>query len=179
MSLQIFILGVLNKAEHHPYDVKKMILDNTDNVVNITDGNLYYNFDVLLKKGHIEKAQVVQTDNRPEKTTYRITDSGKKALEDEIYTSFKNAKTVLSLYASIAFIDLVDKSRLAFFVEEAMEKLHKRIDMVESKLAAKKIPDGLTKKQLSYGRFIATHTLDTLHTELKAYEALLDILRSE
>ncbi|GGG87232.1 PadR family transcriptional regulator [Paenibacillus radicis (ex Gao et al. 2016)] len=178
MSLQIFILGVLNRAEHHPYDVKKMILDNTDNVVNITDGNLYYNFEVLTKKGHIEKVQVVQTDNRPEKTTYRITESGKKALEEEIYASFKNAKTVLSLYASIAFIDLVDKSRLAFLVEEAIEKLQKRIAMVEDKLTTK-IPDGIVNKPQRYGRFIATHTLDTLHTELKAYEALLEILRSE
>lgn len=66
-----------------------------EDTVKINDGTLYYNFEVLLKKGLIRKVEVVQTDNRPEKTTYSITEDGVKMLEEGIYDSFRKMTDIL------------------------------------------------------------------------------------
>ena len=63
MSLQIFILGLLSEGEHHPYDIKKQVFKPLENTITINDGTLYYNFEVLLKKGYIRKIKVVQSEN--------------------------------------------------------------------------------------------------------------------
>ena len=132
MSLQIFILGTLSEGDHHPYDIKKLVLKALDNTLtSINDGTLYYNFQVLLKKGWIKKVEVVQSENRPEKTTYGITDVGRKALEEEIYAAFKNISDINSLYSSLLFLDKVDKNKIAYLIEEAIEKLNKKIQIIE------------------------------------------------
>lgn len=128
MSLQIFILGVLSSGHHHPYDIKKMFKQNVlDESSKINDGTLYYNFEVMLKKGYIEKIEVIRDDNRPEKTTYGITPLGKEYLEQEIYASFKNFTRVDALYSSVLFLKHADPKKLMFLIEEAKEKVQNKI----------------------------------------------------
>ncbi|MWV46383.1 PadR family transcriptional regulator [Paenibacillus sp. HJL G12] len=128
MSLQIFILGVLSTGHHHPYDIKKMFKQNVvDENSKINDGSLYYNFEVLLKKGYIEKIEVIRDDNRPEKTTYGITTFGKEHLEQEIYASFKNFTRVEALYSTTLFLKYADPNKLLFLIEEAQQKLENKI----------------------------------------------------
>lgn len=114
MSLQIFILGLLHKGDYHPYDVKKRILQGTNNAVNVTDGNLYYNFEALLKKEFIQKSQIIQAENRPDKITYSITPKGREAFKEEIYKSFKNAKSIRTLLPVLPFLEYVDAKKLFF-----------------------------------------------------------------
>lgn len=143
MSLQIFILGMLCEGDHHPYDIKKMVLKPLENAISINDGTLYYYFDVLSKKGYIEKKQVVHTENRPEKTTYGITEKGREALENEIYAAFQNVTSITSLYSSLMFLDKVNPYKLGFILEEVIanrESSYKRIENTDSELP--EIPDG-------------------------------------
>ncbi|GAB6991136.1 PadR family transcriptional regulator [Paenibacillus pini] len=129
MSLQIFILGVLYSGNHHPYDIKKMFKkDNLEDIHTITDGTLYYNFDVLLKKECIEKISVTRDVNRPEKTTYGITDKGRETLQQGIYNSFKQLKDIPSLYSPTIFLKYVDKNKVAFLIEEGIEKFQGQLE---------------------------------------------------
>ncbi|MNI44768.1 Transcriptional regulator PadR-like family protein [compost metagenome] len=131
MTLQIFILGTLSEGDHHPYDIKKNIFKPLENSIPINDGTLYYNFEVLAKKGLIQKIKVVQTGNRPEKTTYGITEKGRLALEEEIYSVFQHFTSVSSLYSSLLFLDKVDSKKLAYIIEEAIAKLNAKIRMID------------------------------------------------
>lgn len=128
MSLRVFILGILCEGNHHPYDIKKMFKrDNMDDVYKINDGTLYYTFEVLLKKDCIEKIEVLRDENRPEKTTYGITDKGRTTLEQEIYTNFKNFKDIQSLYSSTLFLKHTDLTKLGFIIEEGIAKVRDKI----------------------------------------------------
>ncbi|MNC22508.1 Transcriptional regulator PadR-like family protein [compost metagenome] len=131
MTLQIFILGTLSEGDHHPYDIKKNIFKPLEGSIPINDGTLYYNFEVLAKKGLIQKIKVVQTGNRPEKTTYGITEKGRLALEEEIYTVFQNFTSISSLYSSLLFLDKVDPKKLAYIIEEAIAKLNAKIQLID------------------------------------------------
>lgn len=133
MSLHIAILGLLSRGNHHPYDIKKMLLNmNMENIPHLNDGSLYYNFEVLRKKGYIEKLDVSREENRPNKTTYGITPLGREALEQKIYESFKDFTTIRELYASTCFIQYANPAKAAFLLEEIIEKLKKRLSQSET-----------------------------------------------
>ncbi|AIQ31596.1 hypothetical protein P40081_28210 [Paenibacillus sp. FSL P4-0081] len=170
MSLQIFILGILSEGEHHPYDLKKQVLKPLDNSFPINDGTLYYNFEVLLKKGLIQKIKVEQTDNRPEKTTYGITEKGRETLVEEIYSAFQNLTNFTSLYSSLFFLDKVDSRKLAYLIEDAIERLNRRKLLIEngdSELS--NIPDS---KKFSV-RLISEHAHQSVQNDIALLHKLL------
>lgn len=174
MSLRVFILGNLCEGNHHPYDIKKMLKsDNLEDVQKINDGRLYYNFEVLLKQGYIEKIEVTREENRPEKTTYGITDAGRKVLEEEIYAAFKNFKDVKSLYSSTVFLKHADPVKLAFLIEEAIQKLQ---------TAKKRIVEdwNLLKHRTPLNvHLIQEHSLSFMELEISWLKKLLAYVRGE
>ncbi|WP_068776678.1 PadR family transcriptional regulator [Paenibacillus sp. FJAT-26967] len=174
MSLQVFILGVLCAGNHHPYDIKKMFKrKNIDEIQKINDGTLYYNFDVLLKKGYIEKIEVTRDENRPQKTTYGITDAGRQALEQEIYTKFKNFTDVESLYSAALFIKHADPNKLAFLIEEGIEKLQGKIQHHHE------IWLTIRDESPPIIHLIQDHTLSRIKLELDWLEKLLVHVKNE
>ncbi|ANF94979.1 PadR family transcriptional regulator [Paenibacillus bovis] len=168
MSLQIYILGSLWHEERHPYDIKKRILENTSNTVSITDGNLYYNFDALHKKGYLDKVETVQSEGHPDKSNYAITESGREALKDMIYKSFKNPKDIRSLLAPLFFVRLVDISRIQFMLTEAIAQKEQELQEMTARTASWQpvnIEAGYEECYeflIRYGRSGRTHELDNL-----------------
>ncbi|CAH1199145.1 hypothetical protein PAECIP111893_01242 [Paenibacillus plantiphilus] len=180
MSLQIFILGLLSKEDLHPYSVKKMISKYTKDVLEITDGNLYYNFDFLYKKGLIQKVQDVHGENRPSKTTYGITEEGRKALKENIYETFKHAKSIQLLYSSLLFIDLVDRSRLSYMVNETILEIKKKIEWIEALHKEGNEDLGLGESRMvEFADFIVINSTNSLKAELNAFERLLLLLTKQ
>lgn len=132
MSIQIFILGALSEGNYYPYDIKKRIgkhLDQTD--AKITEGTIYYNFEVLLKKGLIEKIETIQTENRPDKTTYGITEKGLQSLEESIYKVFQKFTNVQSLYAALVHLDKVDNQKIIYLIKDIIENLNKKLEYID------------------------------------------------
>lgn len=159
MTLPIFILGTLSEEACHPYDIKKKITHVLGDIFVINDGALYYQFEALLKKGWIEKLDVAQNGNRPEKTNYGITSRGLSALETEIYNEFLNFKDVTSLYSSLFFLHKVDKQKLASIIEEAIQKRKIKIRQIE-RASLEKLQ--VSPEVLQSLQFISGHAHQTL-----------------
>jgi len=175
LSIQIFILGRLYEQDYHPYDIKKIINNGTEGMVRVTDGNLYYNFEALQKKGYIQKVNTIQNDNRPEKTNYAITEKGKEHLKEMIYKSFKKPEDVRSLFASLLFIKLVDVDKLIYSTVEIIENLEKQVDYLQSHVPHP-LPDYIEPDQHEIVGFMGEYTLDKKKVELKAFKTLLSLL---
>lgn len=172
MSLRVFILGILCEGNHHPYDLKKMFKRNgMEDVYKVTDGTLYYTFEVLLKKDCIEKIEVLRDENRPEKTTYGITDKGRETLEQEIYTNFKNFKDIPSLYSSTLFLKHTDLTKLGFIIEEGITKVQERIQRNHDEW------DALVHDTTRTVHFIQDHVLRQMELEVAWLQQLLLYVR--
>ncbi|QNG59053.1 PadR family transcriptional regulator [Bacillus sp. PAMC26568] len=79
MSMKLVILGLLMERDVHPYEMKQtMEQSHMDHFIKLQKGSLYYAVEQLLKNDYIEIADVIKDSNRPDKTIYRITESGKK-----------------------------------------------------------------------------------------------------
>ncbi|KAA2301627.1 PadR family transcriptional regulator, partial [Clostridioides difficile] len=95
------------------------------------EGTIYYNFEVLLKKGLIDKVETIQSENRPDKTTYGITEKGRIFLEESIYKVFQKFTNVESLYAALVHLDKVDNQKLAYLIMDIIEKLDRKLEYID------------------------------------------------
>ncbi|MDO3412623.1 PadR family transcriptional regulator [Saccharibacillus sp. CPCC 101409] len=173
MSLQIVILGMLWDRDGHPYELKKRIQHfELDDIISITDGSLYYNIEALVKKGFIIPVEVVHTENRPDKTTYAITEEGKRGLEENIYKLFRKSLDVKSLYSAIPFIRRANGGRLAILIEDTIVTLKHRAELVNKN---KELHPELREREEIW--FLGDLAEQSLQTEIRWFERLLEIVK--
>jgi DNA-binding PadR family transcriptional regulator len=79
--LAISALALLNERSMHPYEMYQLLLErHEDRIVRVTPGSLYRTVDRLTADGLAEATGTGREGNRPERTTYAITDTGRTAL---------------------------------------------------------------------------------------------------
>lgn len=76
-------LGLLAESPMHPYEMfQTMLQRREDQNVKVRPGTLYHQIGRLVDLGYAEALGTAREGNRPERTTYAITDHGRTALED-------------------------------------------------------------------------------------------------
>ncbi len=125
MSIQIVILGLLEEKASHPYEIKKVIVENKwDHLFPVTDGNLYHAIRKLEKHKWIEAEKQEQVNNRPNRTVYRLTHEGKKQLSKEIFEVFnQRILEPRSLYPALLFIHSSDVQKITELIKTWINEL--------------------------------------------------------
>ncbi|MGH3969560.1 MAG: PadR family transcriptional regulator, partial [Mycobacterium sp.] len=71
----------LNERPMHPYEMYQLLLErHEDRIVKVRPGSLYHTVERLLDHELVEATGTERAGNRPERTTYAITETGKAAL---------------------------------------------------------------------------------------------------
>ncbi|BDZ45265.1 PadR family transcriptional regulator [Naasia aerilata] len=80
--LAVAALALLVEGPMHPYEMyQEMLKRKDDRLVKVRPGSLYHTIDRLARHGMAEVAGTDRGGNRPERTTYRVTDEGRSALQ--------------------------------------------------------------------------------------------------
>ncbi|WP_034622895.1 PadR family transcriptional regulator [Cellulomonas sp. URHE0023] len=80
-AVAVLILALLNERPMHPYQVHQNLVERGDTrLVRVNAGAVYHGIEKLEKEGLVEVAGTERSGNRPERTSYRITDAGRSAL---------------------------------------------------------------------------------------------------
>ena len=76
--LAVAVLSMLTEEPMHPYRMQQLIKErHKDDVVNVTQRNsIYQTIERLLRDELVEVESTAREANRPERTTYQITDAG-------------------------------------------------------------------------------------------------------
>ncbi|SDG45077.1 PadR family transcriptional regulator [Microbacterium pygmaeum] len=81
--LGLMVLALLREGEMHPYEmIRLMRIRRDDRMVTITNGTLYHTVGRLERAGLVAEVGVDRDGNRPERTTYAVTDAGTRAVSD-------------------------------------------------------------------------------------------------
>ncbi|MCG1010275.1 PadR family transcriptional regulator [Salinicoccus sp. ID82-1] len=128
MSIQIFILSRLMQDNSYPYKLKKQLSEPLplDELANLTESKLYYNFDALAKKGLIEIVEVIKEDHRPDKQVFAITDKGREALPKLIYKLFENAGDIKDMIVGLTCLKYVDREEVVRILENKAVSIEER-----------------------------------------------------
>jgi len=83
--LALSILQLLDERAMHPYELASTMRDrHMDEFIRLNFGSLYHTVDGLEKNGWIVPTEREKEGRRPERTIYRLTDSGRELLRQVI-----------------------------------------------------------------------------------------------
>lgn len=81
--LAVMLLALLTEDDMHPYEMKRLLhIRHDDRLVKITNGTLYHTVARLAEAGLVRELGVDRDGNRPERTTYAVTDAGRQAVAE-------------------------------------------------------------------------------------------------
>jgi len=78
------ILLSLSGGERHGYGILKDVLHQTDNAVRLGPGTIYGTLQRLMESGWVEESDGPATAVDERRRHYRLTRSGRRALEEEV-----------------------------------------------------------------------------------------------
>lgn len=83
--LAISALALLSERPMHPYEMHQTLIQRReDRIVKVRPGSLYHAIDKLAELGLVRAARTEREGNRPERTTYEITERGQLALTERV-----------------------------------------------------------------------------------------------
>lgn len=83
--LAVAALALLAEGPTHPYEMyQTLLLRSEDRLVKVRPGSLYHTVDRLARQGFVRATGTEREGNRPERTTYEITEEGTQALGERV-----------------------------------------------------------------------------------------------
>jgi len=77
----VMVLALLREGDMHPYEMVRLMRARRDErLLAVTNGTLYHTVGRLQRGGLIDEVGTDREGNRPERTTYTLTDAGRDAL---------------------------------------------------------------------------------------------------
>ena len=137
--LAMAVLSMLSEEPMHPYRMQQLIKErHKGDVVNVTQRNsIYQTIDRLLRDDLVEVASTAREANRPERTTYRVTDTGRATLRQWLDAMLSTpAREYPEFPAALSFLPSLSR-------RDAVAALTTRISRLEQRLAA--LDDELTQ----------------------------------
>lgn len=77
----VMVLALLREGDMHPYEMVRLMRSrHDDRLLTITNGTLYHTVSRLHRAGLIDELGIDREGNRPERTTYAVTEAGREAV---------------------------------------------------------------------------------------------------
>jgi DNA-binding PadR family transcriptional regulator len=141
--LALPLLTLLTERPMYPYEMASKLRERgKDDSIKINWGSFYTVVQNLEKYGFIEAVEVAREGRQPERTTYQITDAGRRELQDWMrellsvpereYTSFEAALSDCAVLPPDELIDLL-RQRLAA-LEEANAQLQAALETMRAQI---------------------------------------------
>lgn len=130
MSMKLVILGLLQEKDMHPYEIMLIMKERMyDQMMKLQMGSLYYAVDKLAQEEHIEAVETIRSNDRPDKTIYRITGKGKALFEQLILQQIKKMELVFHpLYMALALSLYIDQDKVEKILEERIRETQHQVN---------------------------------------------------
>jgi DNA-binding PadR family transcriptional regulator len=175
--LGIAALGLLAERPMHPYEMYQTLITRAeDRLVKVRAGSLYHTVDRLTRLGFVEAVGTDREGNRPERTTYRITEAGQLGLSESVarilatpvneYTQFPLGVAQAHNLSKEIFVELLGRRRVRLVSE--LETLRGGRTDVQQKSVPKKYWLDITYEHAIVNAEIAW--VDGILTDLRSGE---------
>jgi DNA-binding PadR family transcriptional regulator len=146
--LQFAALAVYAEKPRHPYDVfQEMLRRREDRLVKVRPGTLYHAVNRLVELGLLEAAGTGREGNRPERTTYAITEAGRAAVAAHVAKAVaQRAEEFPEFPLALAELHNLDPSEAADLLSRRAAALRAELDSLhgaEPHLRASNLPEVL------------------------------------
>ena len=131
LAIRLCILGLLLEEDQHPYEMLIRIRDRfLDHHGNFKIGSLYYAVDQLAKEAYIEAVETIQTDGRPDKKVYRITDEGRVCFDKLLVDRFKEEVSGYHpLHVALVFARHGDRDKIVSLLQARIREAEHQVNL--------------------------------------------------
>ena len=114
----------------HPYEMQRLLrLRHKEELLVLKRGSLYHTVERLEKAGFIESVETMREGNRPERTTYRLTENGSDELQIWLRELIaRPAQEPTNFFAALSFVGLLPP-------EGVLEQLQDRAVILAAEIA--------------------------------------------
>jgi DNA-binding PadR family transcriptional regulator len=136
--LAVAVLSMLAEAPMHAYRMQQLIKERRkDDVVNVTQRNsVYQTIERLLRDGLVEVAGTDRDAGRPERTTYRVTETGRRHLADWMREMLSTPAAEFPEFpAALSFLPVLPAVEVAALLRERVARLEERASALDAELA--------------------------------------------
>lgn len=132
--LAILVLGLLVERPMHPYEMFQTTVErNEDRLVKFRPGTLYHTVDRLSVDGLIEVHEVRREGNRPERTVYTVTDTGRAALDRSLMQILESpAEEYPELYLALSEAHSLPRDTVADLLESRLHSMRTECETFEA-----------------------------------------------
>lgn len=173
--LAVAALALLAEGPTHPYEMyQTLVLRSEDRLVKVRPGSLYHTVDRLARQGLVRATGTEREGNRPERTTYEITEEGTQALGERVADIIATPVNEFPEFP----LGLGEAHNLP--LETVIDLLRNRVGLMRADIALlddgihRVRAKGLPEKYWLDVRYLRT----TAEAEAAALEALIDDLAS-
>ncbi|GAA1920373.1 PadR family transcriptional regulator [Microbacterium aoyamense] len=143
--LGLMVLALLAEGDMHPYEIIRLMrIRKDDRLVTITNGTLYHTVARLERAGLLTEVGVDRDGNRPERTTYSVTDAGAHAVGEWVRRELVRVDRPAEFRIALAEAHNLERSEVVELLTERRIALVAQGDLHESGLrgaVAKGVPD--------------------------------------
>jgi DNA-binding PadR family transcriptional regulator len=128
--LGVMTLALLREGDMHPYEMLRLMRQrHHDKLVPITNGTFYHTVARLQKLGLLDEVGIDRDGNRPERTTYTVTEEGTQAVIDWVHAALPRIDHPLEFRVALAeshnlprdeVIELLNENRAALTGEHRL-----------------------------------------------------------
>ena len=173
--LAVAALALLAEGPTHPYEMyQTLVMRSEDRLVKVRPGSLYHTVDRLARQGLVRATGTEREGNRPERTTYEITEEGTLALGERVADIIATPVNEFPEFP----LGLGEAHNLP--LETVIDLLRKRVGLLRADIAL--LDDGIRRvkaKELPAKYWLDVRYLRTMaEADVSALEALIDDLDS-
>jgi DNA-binding PadR family transcriptional regulator len=128
--LAFAVLGSLSERPMHPYEISTMLrARGKDQSIKLNYGSLYSVVAALQKNGFIEALETIREGNRPERTVYRITETGQQEFTDWLTELIGTpSREFHPLEAGLAYLPGLPPERVVELLEQRLKAVDAEIE---------------------------------------------------
>jgi len=156
---RVLVLGVLQKQPMHGYEVRRELESwNAEQWANITYGSIYFSLSKMAEEQLVEVVSTDERGNRPARTVYAITASGREEFDRLLRELWWNYRPAVDPFrVALSFMDCLPRHELVAALRHRAGGLHSLLDAfpfaIEGKLRDPKTPRHLSEVL----RLVAAH----------------------
>jgi DNA-binding PadR family transcriptional regulator len=131
MLMKLAILGLLMEGDSHTYEIRQKMKERAmHKYIKIQDGSLYYAMDQLSKAGFVNAVEVINDSNRPDRTVYSISDSGKIKFQELLFKQMELPDRFMSpLHIALVFARHGHDDQIATILLKKINQCEENIKM--------------------------------------------------
>ncbi len=131
MSTRLMVLGLLNEAPKHGYEIQKWLEESRTVIwADVLPGSIYHALQQLQKEGFIEVSKTSQTGHRL-RAVYAITNAGRGELKRLLRNALQQPPRSFptTLYTALTFFKELPRDEVLAFIEALIPQLEQEIEV--------------------------------------------------